>query len=480
MTNKIRIVLISLLIIFLPFFVEWVLYCFYIKGIPTKNYIAYIKASFNVIREYKEFYATVLTLILGIITFQKQQEEIAEERKRSNDLIDKELEKDKDFYRPQFLVDSKKVRVVMKAPHLYLEDIRYYKSKFGSPLCEEYIKHRTVQSGELVTECGENDFFITAKTQKGEIILYRYLSEVSINNSVYKFLKNEKNYLLSEFVYLNSYNQSEVNLVWGSYNTIYNSENEKELFLLSTSVRMLIHPFFSQYHYKSLNSQSLECFFKNIFFEFKKDNYYKEKKHIIYVILKKYVNFIFIIKEELAINCYLRNAASFYSMDCLLESYFKLKDNINSVFPKLIKELGTEDLYDITDTSTFITQREVEVNNPHNSTYLKEYLESEQKILLDQYYYANISKNNVVQGLPITIKGGNTLNVKKFVEKIKEYLDDNEEINDDILEGILNMLSLFFEIVQYNLFIEDENTLKDYIKQVNILKSYLIDLVIKK
>ena len=42
------------------------------------------------------------------------------------------------------------------------------------------------------------------------------------------------------------------------------------------------------------------------------------------------------------------------------------------------------------------------------------------------------------------------------------------------------MLSLFFEIVQYNLFIDDEKALKEYIKQVNILKSCLIDLVIKK
>lgn len=475
--KKIRIILISLLIIFLPFFVEWVLYCFYIKDIPTKNCMSYIKAGFNVIREYKEFYATVLTLILGIITFQKQQEEIVEERKRSNDLIDRELEKDKDFYRPQFLVDSEKVRVVMKAPHLYLEDIRYYESKFGSPLCGEYIKYRTVQSEQFVYKCRKNDFFITARTQRGEIILYRYYSESSINNSIYKFLKNEENYLLSEFKYLDSNNQEEVNQVWGSYNTIYNNENEKELFLLSTSIRMLIHPFFSQYHYDSLNSQSLECFFKNIFLEFKNNDYCKEKKHIIYVILKNYVNYIFIIKDELAINCYLRNDAYFYSMDCLLESYFKLKNNINSIFPKLTKELGTEDIYDIIDNATFITQKEVEVNDPHNSTYLKKYLESEQKIMLDRYCRR---ENTVEQGLPTTINGGNTLNVKKFVEKLKEYLDDNEEIDDDILEGILNMLSLFFEIVQYNLFIDDEKALKEYIKQVNILKSCLIDLVIKK
>ena len=196
----------------LPLLVECVIY-FIEKGLKIAPIQAF-KKMFYVLRDYKSYYATILTLSFAIFSYNKQQEKLLEEKQKENELREKELEDKKDYYRPIFVIkkdkydhSKKQVKLLMKNKGLYLQKIRVFKIEvldemkeyiypptgatnifYGTSKIDIICEKKGIKSGEIIVEDRSDKLFIVAETLIGETILFGYIYD----NNFYKYLKENK------------------------------------------------------------------------------------------------------------------------------------------------------------------------------------------------------------------------------------------------------------------------------------------------
>lgn len=313
----------------LPLFVECVIY-FIEKGLKIE-FIQAFKKIFYILREYKSYYATILTLSFAIFSYNKQQEKLLEERQKENELREKELEDKKDYYRPVFIIEEgfdskKKIKLLMKNTELFLKNIKVYAENTIIDLTENYIDdHRElkdkqgelyinygtfeiknisykplVQSGDIITECDYNKFFISAETLIGEIILFGYYSQ---NVVFYKYLKQNRSASCPILYTKEIDDKKMINEVWGDFNISENNNNNytplekiffKESYIIRVNLNRNINTLFKGSLEAETYSDFLRYIFEEIFFlyidanngnnDIKDDNIYVTIKNFITII----------------------------------------------------------------------------------------------------------------------------------------------------------------------------------------------------
>lgn len=275
-------IIIIILIILAPIILEA---CIYYNNENPNKYFSYLET----LKTYQSYYATSLTLILGIFTYNSQHKKVIEERKIANRLRINELENKRDFYRPIFTVeegiDSKiNVKLLMKSNDLYLERIKFYSSHFN------YVsKGCQLKSGDIVGSTSKYPFYITAQTLIGETILFCCFSN---DKKIYKFLKYDQDpsFPASKEDF---YNQKKINRTWKSYNTTIQKHynNLDPLFYeLTTVIRVNLKENHSWLFYSSLPSKTATDFFQNIFNELiNRHMYNKTYNDKLFEILKFYM-----------------------------------------------------------------------------------------------------------------------------------------------------------------------------------------------
>lgn len=251
------------------------------NGINSINWdlLELMKSLFSTIKTYITFYGTALSITFTVYSFIKEQkkydndrkeEELKrqEEQQKANELKEKELEAKRDYFRPTFIIEKDKddrheyIKVLMRNENLYLEQVKYYSSSTNLNCTYK----QAVKSGEIIAEKKVESFYITAKTQIGETILFGYL-----NNGVkiYKYLKNGGEAAIPEFD-STPYNQEIVDNIWGVYNDdIGYSDTSLDQILFFDTVRIR-HELVFNYNnsiYKTLASKTLEEFLKWVFIE---------------------------------------------------------------------------------------------------------------------------------------------------------------------------------------------------------------------
>ena len=190
----------------------------------------------NIVVQNFSFYATALSITFTVFVFIQNEdkrteeqnekdkirsEEEAKENEKNREIRIKELEAIKDKYRPTFIIkedrtNKKIIELLMRDENLYLEDVLIYNMNTNY----DYVRKiaSTIKSGDFVSNTLADSFFITAKTQIGEVILFGCLNG---GIKIHKYLKDNGNPLYpSEAKDLKEYNQKEVDKNWGSYNTL--------------------------------------------------------------------------------------------------------------------------------------------------------------------------------------------------------------------------------------------------------------------
>lgn len=272
---------IFIIFIFLfPVIIEFILYLLN-NGISNFNcnIIEWLKSLFAIFKNYMTFYGTALTITFTVYTFIRNQEEYEEDRKKeeakryeeqkeANSLKAKELEERRDFYRPTFVIEEdtvdgyEYVKLLMRSDNLYLEQVKYYSSS-GTPYSTD---KQSVKSGERIGRKYNNLFYITAKTQIGETILFGYLNgEVKI----YKYLKQGDKAIIPTFDPA-TYNQKEIDKIWGTYNDDIKNEKrslDQILFYNTVGIREKIVFNYNNSLTKTLAAESINKFFKSVFHE---------------------------------------------------------------------------------------------------------------------------------------------------------------------------------------------------------------------
>ena len=279
-----------LIFLVFPMFVECVIY-FTEKG-PRIELIQAFKKMFYILREYKSYYATILTLSFAIFSYNKQQEKILEERQKENELREKELEDKKDYYRPIFVIETdkydhsiKQVKLRMKDDSLCLERVNVY-----SKTTDEQIYNRQFKSGDIITTCEGFSFYIAAVTLIGETILFGYLSD---DVKIYKYLKDNgdpaKPYKKD---LIPKYKKNEVDSVWGTYNNTINQYNNLDsvFFYSTTWIRFLLSYTRGASFSHGLKQETATLFFRNIFGEMSGAYYIKNTEYAMYKILKLFID----------------------------------------------------------------------------------------------------------------------------------------------------------------------------------------------
>ena len=251
------------------------------NGINSINWdlLELMKSLFSTIKTYITFYGTALSITFTVYSFIKEQkkydndrkeEELKrqEEQQKANELKEKELEAKRDYFRPTFIIEKDKddrheyIKVLMRNENLYLEQVKYYSSSTNLNCTYK----QAVKSGETIARKSVESFYITAKTQIGETILFGYL-----NNGVkiYKYLKNGGEAHIPMFG-RKPYNQEIVDNIWGVYNDdIGYSDTSLDQILFFDTVRIR-HELVFNYNnsiYKTLASKTLEEFLKWVFIE---------------------------------------------------------------------------------------------------------------------------------------------------------------------------------------------------------------------
>lgn len=261
-----------------PIIIEVLLYLLN-RGVKSINWDIkkLLESFFSTIKTYMSFYGTALSITFTVLSFLNQQEKYEEERKveeikrqeeqqKTNDLKEKELEAKRDYYRPTFIVELNKadrreyVKVFMRNENLYLEQLKYY----SSPNNLKGIVRPAIKSGETIAPLMSNSFYITAKTQIGETILFGYL-----NNGVklYKYLKDGDKAIIPTFG-RKPYNQKEVDEIWGTYNDDIEYADrslDQILFYDTVGIRQKIVFNYNNSISRTLASKTLDEFFKSVF-----------------------------------------------------------------------------------------------------------------------------------------------------------------------------------------------------------------------
>lgn len=318
--------------------------------------ISPVKEKFNIfdsIKEYMSFYATALTITFAVYSFletqkatekernDREDKENTERKERENkdfELREKEIEAERDHYRPTFIVEensesNKRIILLMKDKSLYLTKVnvitveRYEVDKLsinvknptddislsevpllgsvdGIHRYETINNKHEIKSGELITECYSSKFFITAETLKGETILFGYFSPTL---KFYKYLKENQDPGFPSKFSKEIHYKNKINNVWGNFNTAINNTPDyldRLFFEESQTIRECICKDFYNYFDASFKAKSYSDFLKNIFKDIK--NAYLSPftidKNSLFNILKKYIDYIDMIRDDLLVN----------------------------------------------------------------------------------------------------------------------------------------------------------------------------------
>lgn len=256
-----------------------------------------LKSAVNIIVQNFPFYATALSITFTVFVFyQTEHQRIETER----ELKEKEREQLKDKYRPTFIVEenseSCNIKLLMRDNDLYLENIKYYRepNDLRNPL-----KIANLKSGEVLAPKDNNSFYITAKTQIGEYILFGYLND---DIKIHKYLKDHGNAIYPREGFKN-YNQDKVDKNWGSYNIVEGTCHnllDQVFFYNTIGIREKLVFNFSNAISSTLESSTANEFFKSVFNDilgefnsdlFKINNIREVMKYLLYEIEAK-IDFI--------------------------------------------------------------------------------------------------------------------------------------------------------------------------------------------
>lgn len=227
-----------------------------------------LKTAINIVVQNFSFYATALSITFTVFVFnQTEHQRLETERK----LKEKETEQLKDKYRPTFVIEeeneSNKIKLLMRDNNLYLEDITYYSDPND---LKNSLKIANLKSGEVLTSKNYDSFYITAKTQIGEYILFGYLNG---DIKIHKYLKDNGNAIYPRECFKN-YNQDEVDKNWGSYNIIEGVPHnllDQVLFYNTIGIREKLVFNFSNTISDTLKSSTANNFFKSVFYDILKE-----------------------------------------------------------------------------------------------------------------------------------------------------------------------------------------------------------------
>ena len=223
------------------------------------------KSILKIIYSNLSFYATSLSIVFSVFSFIYEQQKsdkkhLEAERKEKQ----KELENKRDKYRPTFVMRNdkngeEKIVLLMRNNDIYLEEIRYY---FNMHEKTQYNYIENLKSGEIIGKKISNSFFITAKTQIGEYVIFG-----SLNGQVkiHKYLKEAGKPIIP---LLGVYSQRAADENWGSYNTLGDVQNrEIDSIFFDTTYDIREKMAFSYYQSiaSSLETHSAEKFFQSIF-----------------------------------------------------------------------------------------------------------------------------------------------------------------------------------------------------------------------
>lgn len=412
----------------LPLFVECVIY-FIEKGLKIE-FIQAFKKIFYILREYKSYYATILTLSFAIFSYNKQQEKLLEERQKENELKEKELEAKRDYYRPIFVIERNEfdnkiqVRLLMKDSTLYLEHIIFYKYVKG-----KYIKgaEQQLKSNELINGVVDGSFYITAKTLLGETILFYYFYRDRKKH--YYYLKANKNPIEPLYRISDVGTTVDINKIWGTYNNLskFEKNNEKEISSIlydAFPIRINLVTYTRTEQIDVYSMCYLGLFFNDVFSYLYSLNFYsvekfddklhKLLKHLIEV-LKNVKNFIQFTKDKTKCNDFIE----------------VLKNNNILSYNNLSYE-------DLISTSRYLT-------------IVMEYLKHSSHIINIQYNENNPAK------------------VSQFLDIIETHINLLSHSNLKILEKVLQILMYTFKIIEFK-----KNIPGDEI-YLNKAKSYLLE-----
>ena len=231
----------------------------------------FLKISYT-FKEYKSYYATILTLSFAIFSNNKQQEKLLEEKQKENELKEKELEDKKDYYRPMFIVkknadnpNKKSIILLMKDDSLYLENIKYHVLEEN-----EYKTYPipSLKSKDTIKEDVADSFYITAQTLLGETILFYFMYD---NIKVYKYLKSDNSPMFPLVETNKKISESQIDKIWGSFNSLSNSfnlrvnENLSTFFSESFPIRLSIVTDENAFFDGLFKINTLEKFYKSVF-----------------------------------------------------------------------------------------------------------------------------------------------------------------------------------------------------------------------
>lgn len=285
--------------------------------------ISPVKEKFNIfdsIKEYMSFYATALTITFAVYSFLETQKD---RENKDFELREKELEAQKDHYRPIFVIEEysnskKKIILLMKDTELFLKNIIVYANNILDDISENCIdghifygatelntiSYKTlVKSGDTITECDYDKFFISAETLIGETILFGFFAQ---NTTFYKYLKQNQ---IASFPNPDTeeINDKEaINKVWGSFNLSENNNIvplEKIFFKESDFIRLYLNRDFNTFFKKSLEAETYSDFLNSIFnniLSLYSINHTNEDN--IYITIKNFITVIRNICSELYID----------------------------------------------------------------------------------------------------------------------------------------------------------------------------------
>lgn len=285
--------------------------------------ISPVKNEFNIfdsIKEYMSFYATALTITFAVYSFLETQKD---RENKDFELREKELEAQKDHYRPIFVIEEcsnskKKIILLMKDTELFLKNITVYANNILVDISENCIdghifygatelntiSYKTlVKSGDTITECDYDKFFISAETLIGETILFGFFAQ---NTTFYKYLKQNQ---IASFPNPDTeeINDKEaINKVWGSFNLSENNNIvplEKIFFKESDFIRLYLNRDFNTFFKKSLEAETYSDFLNSIFnniLSLYSINHTNEDN--IYITIKNFITVIRNICSELYID----------------------------------------------------------------------------------------------------------------------------------------------------------------------------------
>lgn len=322
-----------------------------------------------VIKEkYIAFYATALTITFTVYSFNKTQrnneeqrridaQEQEKERKKEVDaefkLRQKELEAKRDFYRPTFVIEkdpndgNKYVKLLMRSDNLYLEDINYYSPKSTT---DQGMPHRAIskKSGDIIGKKITKSFYITAKTQIGETILFGFFND---GIKIHKYLREKGNALLPRESYNKNF-QTKIDENWGTYNTDTGDSNkilDQILFFNTVEIREKLVFNFYQSIENTLSAKSVNDMYQTVFQEIV--NEYKESRLFENNKINETVLFLLgVVKEQY--DCF-ETSNKDIKWDYMEKQLKKLSDYN---YKKEISKILSEDKFDLSEFTSVISQ----------------------------------------------------------------------------------------------------------------------------